>query len=521
MALAVAGSLSSCGDKKEDPLPNLIPAMVTVASSDQVQDLLGDATSKDITVDANRELKITVPAAATWLTATVKSDLTAGKATLTIAVTDNETAFKGRKADILIECLSSRSDDNVSGVSAKATISVSQSLKGLAVADLFDLKLNADGTAEDVSGTFKWGDKVAYYTNTDPAVTMSGGPIKPVVAMNPQYGRLEATFSGIQSEDYTRKYKPGPNIILASALGWDTQYGTLYYEEYNFEKMEGDVANPDAKKYDSWDGTAPNTRNQGNTKLCFYKMHYGGKMYDGAGRIEKVNTALQNAYSYEVLVRWPYDVGETVVPAAEDGSGGIVYSNNDHGYVFGNSVSRDDRGGAAIRGRGGKLCFSFALNWGGGARAHLDSLHTETESGFDVVAGDHPDAATGVKIKKDVVYHLVATYSKEEGKIAFYVDGKLLVSTTDNRLKTSPPSFPTQYYAHGGGNIQGEDNFPVGNVHVPNVEYFVIPGGANANMPTNGGDMQGHNIKFMVARVYGKALTQEEVTASYNYFKPE
>jgi hypothetical protein len=490
--------------------------MVTVAVSDQIQDLPGDAANKDITVDANRELKVTVPAEATWLTATVKSnDLS--KAVLTIAVTDNETAFKGRSATIQIECVPSRTDDNVSGTSAKGTISVTQSLKGLAVADLFDLKLNADGTAEDASGTFKWGDKVAYYTNTDPSVTMSGGPVKPTVAMNPQYGRLEATFPGIQSADYTNTHNNQASI-LATALGWDKQYGTSLYEEYNFEKKNQE-ANPDSKKYESWDGTTPNLRQQGNTKMSFFKMHYGGKMYDGAGRIEKVNTALQTAYSYEVLVRWPYDIGDVVATAA-DGTE-LVYEAGSHGYVFGNSVPRDDRGGAAIRGRDGKLCFTFATNWGGEGRAHLDMAHTEESSGFVVAPGNHPNAETGVDIKKDVVYHCVATYSKAEGKVAFYVDGKLLVSTTDARLKTNPPSFPTQYYAHGGGSIQGEDNFPVGNVHVPNVEYFAIPGGANANMPTNGGDLQGHNIKFMVARVYGKALTPEEVAASYNYLKPE
>jgi hypothetical protein len=56
-------------------------------------------------------------------------------------------------------------------------------------------------------------------------------------------------------------------------------------------------------------------------------------------------------------------------------------------------------------------------------------------------------------------------------------------------------------------------------VRTPNTEYLVIGGGSHqSGRPTFG---LSHNTKIMVARVYGHALTPEEVKALYDSTKPE
>jgi hypothetical protein len=53
----------------------------------------------------------------------------------------------------------------------------------------------------------------------------------------------------------------------------------------------------------------------------------------------------------------------------------------------------------------------------------------------------------------------------------------------------------------------------------PQTEYLCIGGGSHqSGYPSFG---SAHNTKIVVARVYGKALNPTEVSALYNYHKPE
>ncbi|GHT46792.1 hypothetical protein AGMMS49965_24570 [Bacteroidia bacterium] len=486
-----------------DP-PALIPAMLTVAASDQVQDLSGDATSISITVEANRKIKVTVPAEASWLTATVGEledvDPTTGlgKATVAITVTDNTTAAKGRTASIQLELEPSRDGDIVSGAAAKATIQVRQSLKGLVVPDLFDLKLSADGTAVDGTGN----------------LTVEIGPWAPKVSLNSLYNRFYATIDQVESDNYADPSGSGPGfggpsgdgLVMAQRFGWDVNPGNSFYELYNREYYANDA---DKVKYWSYDQDGWRVqRTEGNRRMCYYKMQWGGTNTSNplnqaatVGQNDKIVQAYESAFSYELVFR----VGEY-------GFNGNIFGNRNPSHcgfgiiAEGASGSSDPERGEIST--GGRIAFVYNTVWGGGAPTTVDSNQPNASGSEE-----------GVVVEPDTWYHVVVTYNRNaaigQKAIVMYVDGKEItwVNNYDD-LKNHGLQFPRDYYV----GVNGEHNHE-GVGRTPNTEYLVVGGGSHMSGRPTGGPRQGTQI--MIARVYGKALTPAEVTASYNAIKPE
>ncbi|MDR3093286.1 MAG: hypothetical protein LBU62_01410 [Bacteroidales bacterium] len=481
VVLAIASGFSSCGDDDPEPV-KLIPAFVTVASGDQVQDLQGDATSKDISVQANREIKVTVPVAATWLTATVKSaDLTAGTAVVTFSVTDNTEAFKGRTATIDIQCVATpgRDDDNVNSASAKGTITVTQSLKGLAVADVFDLKWKTDGTPYDASAN---------------GIAIEKGPLAPIYAANGIYGLPTVTIPQVDSKAYATGTPPEDNGTAGRL------YEIAIWERNKAAYGDQFAAIADVTYWDhnggEWSTSESKTMGDGK-KMCYYKVQWGGKpatpSAGGASVVANDNKAFVDAYntafSYELLFRAP------------------------------NQIASDPPsiGGSALFGNANMTHCGFGINIRDGAIVFL----THTGFGNTMVVGwqDSGTGVVGVPVEEKVVpvenqvYHVVATFNKAEGSAKLYVDGVLIASVTDNAdFKTHGIMFPTDYYGATNGQHAHDRR-------TWNTEWLCLGNSCHqSGMPNWAGP---DRAEYAVARVYGKALTQEEVTASYNYFKPE
>jgi hypothetical protein len=110
-------------------------------------------------------------------------------------------------------------------------------------------------------------------------------------------------------------------------------------------------------------------------------------------------------------------------------------------------------------------------------------------------------------------YHVVVTVDKANPteSIVLYVDG-VKVNSAPNR-EGKQLHFPTDYYSMTTGHVHDE------NARTPQTEYLCIGGGSHqSGYPSFGA---AHNTKIVVARVYGKALNPTEVSALYNYHKPE
>jgi hypothetical protein len=131
---------------------------------------------------------------------------------------------------------------------------------------------------------------------------------------------------------------------------------------------------------------------------------------------------------------------------------------------------------------------------------------------LDLVAD--PEGKTGVKVDDYTkYYHIVATYDKSATElIAVYIDG-VKVAGSGSADIGAELLFPIDYYASATGHTFHEEN------RTPQTEYLCIAGGSHqSGYPSYGAP---HDTKIVVARVYGKALTQAEVSALYNYHKPE
>jgi hypothetical protein len=446
IVVTLVGVLSSCDkDEKETPL---VPAFVTVPTSYQLITVTGDVSVQDIDVTANREIKIE-PLTEDWITASVKAfDLESGAATISISVTKNETAFKGRNAVVKLSLVPLKEGDDVSKSTAKAEISVTQSLFGLPIATVFDLKLNPDGTAADGTGNLK----------------VENGPDKPKVVMNESYKLLEATFSDMESKDYTKSTNADE-----IARGWNIDPGNKYYLLYNRENES------DPMYYDSWEKDAggnivPIKRKQGNRRMCYYKMSWGGTDLAHTGQNEKLVNAYNSAFSYELLV----------TPPTDEGVGGNIFGNINPSHC-----------GFGIGGNGGRYVFTYSTGFGG-------------------LTPVQPEVPT---VQAGVPYHLVVTYSKTATpNIVIYYDGKKAGEVTDPALKEHGIKFPGDYYVSSNGDHTSA-------FRTPNTEYLVIGGGSHqSGMPTFG---LAHDTKIMIARVYDTALTELEVKALYDYTKPE
>jgi hypothetical protein len=422
VASAFACSFVACGGDDDKPEP-LVPAFVSVEAADASVLLLGDAGSREITVKANRELEITTDAS--WLTVSASAtDATTSSARLTVTVTKNETAFKGRVATVSIAAKASREDDIVSGASAKASIEVRQSLFGLPVADLFDWKADAAGNVSDVSAN---------------AMTIIVGAAKPVISFNSVYGLYEASISEISSEAYPADHKLFPGNSDYAAIG-----------EQTYQAADGE------HKVES-------------KRMSYYKIPWS------------TNTAIVNAYknafSYELIYSAP------------------EYTDNMNNNLFGNV--NPTHCGFGIQRRDNRNAFTYHPAFG-----NTIQLRQKDDAGEDVI------------VEFDRYYHIVATYDKNSPTelIAFYVDGVKVGGSGSENIGLQL-HFPTDYYAMQTGHTHNEAD------RTPQTEYLCIGGGSHqSGYPSFGAP---HNTKVVVARVYGKALTPTEVTALYNYHKPE
>jgi hypothetical protein len=319
----------------------------------------------------------------------------------------------------------------------------------LPIATVFDLKLNPDGTATDATGN----------------LTVETGPDKPKVELNTQYNLLEATFSEMECKNYAVN-----STDAEKARGWDVDPGNKYYMLYSRENE------PDPMYYDSWEKDAagnivPIRRKQGNRRMCYYKMPWGGTDLQHTGQNEKLVNAYNSAFSYELLVTAPDDKAV----------GGNIFGNINPSHC-----------GFGIGGNSNRFAFTYSTAFGG-----LITVHAEE---IDYVQGGVP-------------YHFVVTYNKTATpNIILYYDGVKVGEASDDELKVHGLKFPADYYVQSNGQHTHD-------IRTPNTEYLVIGGGSHqSGMPTFG---LAHNTKIMIARVYDSALTPVEVKALYDYAKPE
>jgi hypothetical protein len=200
---ALICSAVCCGkdDEVEPPVP-LVTAFVEIGADDASLLFTGDADSREITVKANREVAVTVDAAATaWLTATITAtDAGTSTAKLTLAVKQNVDAYKGRSATVSLAAIATpgreAEDLTVSGASAKTSLGLRQSIFGLPTADLLDVVFTVGATpgtcaARDISPAANV--ITNGQTNGDSDCNVA---IPPTVSNNALYGRPTAHFAG-------------------------------------------------------------------------------------------------------------------------------------------------------------------------------------------------------------------------------------------------------------------------------------------------------------------------------------
>jgi hypothetical protein len=429
-------SVIGCG--KDDPdetkkpdTPTLLPAFVSVEAVDASILLPGDDATKEITLKANREVEVAVPAeAAEWVTVTAAAtDLAASTAKLTITVKKNETAFKGRAVTVSITARKANDGDNVSGASAKASIEIKQSLFGLPTADLFDWKADAAGNVSDVSP-----NKLA----------ITVGPAKPAITLNLAYGLYEATIEDVSSEKYAADHK-----LYPAGHRYNSAFEAIGKEKYQAADGEYEV---------------------GSKRMSYYKIPW-------STNTEGIVKAYKNAFSYELIFQAP------------------EYLDNANTNLFGNV--NPTHCGFGINRHNNMINFVSHYSFGS-----TDRLYHQDADSVDVVIDDFTK-----------YYHVVATVDKSNPteSIVLYVDGVKVNSSANPGGRQL--HFPTDYYAMSTGHEHAEAD------RTPQTEYLCIGGGSHqSGYPSFGAP---HNTKIVVARVYGKALNQTEVSALYNYHKPE
>jgi hypothetical protein len=389
-------------------------------------------------------------------------DATTSSAKLTLTVTKNETEFKGRSVKLNIAAIAARDDDNVSGANAKASIDLKQSVFGLPIADLFDWKANADGSVYDAS---------------DNKLEIIIGPAKPEVAFNPLYGLYEATISEISSDKYHENHPRFPGSNPANLE---------YYYAYNTSAAGVKVEYTDA---------LGDKHNMDGKRMCWYKIPWS----TNAGIVN----AYQNAFSYEFIYQAPQVTKEfnndTGVENVSIGGPNTNMFGNVNPTHCGFGIQRLDSIGS--------ISFTYHPSFGSTVRVKQLELDESGKIKTDSVA-----AGTVSDFGK--YYHVIATYDKKSPTelIALYVDGVKVGGSGTNNIGVQL-HFPTDYYAMATGHTHTEGD------RTANTEFLCIGGGSHqSGYPAFGAP---HNMKVVVARVYGHALTADEVSTLYNYHVPE
>ncbi|MDR2423595.1 MAG: LamG domain-containing protein [Prevotellaceae bacterium] len=196
------------------------------------------------------------------------------------------------------------------------------------------------------------------------------------------------------------------------------------------------------------------------------------------------------AFTIEVLCKWNSDKG-----ALLNDSDGQFRMNTPFSGTQRYSVDEKLKGGAGIVHNGSTNGFSFAA-------AQIDTCDGQATK--QVYAG----APTTV----GRFYHIVGAYSFVSKKMTLYVDGVKAGETVlscGNNIRTAAPTKPEEALAQFlviGGSPRACDPFNNGGVKI--------------NTPANNAAEQLFDGEIAIARVYGKTLTQEEVTVLYNYERP-
>jgi hypothetical protein len=286
------------------------------------------------------------------------------------------------------------------------------------------------------------------------------GPAKPEVAFNPLYGLYEATISEVSSDNYHANHPRFPGL-------------TTYYDLY---------ANTE---YQAADGTHK-VEGKG---MCFYKIPWS----TNAGIVN----AYKNAFTYELIYQAPQVTkGFNNTTGVENTSIG-----NPYGFIFGNVNPTHCGFGIGRRDSIGIITFTYHTKFG-------STTHIQQK---DKVK---PDSIVGTVSDFGKYYHVIVSYDKSNTTelVSLYVDGEKVGGTGDKDLGAAL-HFPTDYYAMQTGHEHNEAD------RTPQTEYLCIGGGSHqSGYPSF---LAPHNTKIVVARVYGHALTADEVTTLYNYHVPE
>jgi hypothetical protein len=278
-----------------------------------------------------------------------------------------------------------------------------------------------------------------------------------------------------------------PVITLNSAYGlYEATFSDISSETYaaNHPLFPGnsDYTSYAAKEYVTGDGV---TRTVGSKRMCFYSIPWS----NNAGIVN----AYKSAFSYELIYQAPeYKYADVV--------GGEEKVRNTNCNLFGN-INPTHCG--------------FGLNRGENENrfVYVTAFGTSTPVMEKDLAAS-ADGKVGVKVDFAKYYHLVATYDKSSKTelIALYVDGEKVGSSGAADIGAQL-LFPMDYYVGATGMEFHED------MRTSNTEYLCMAGGSHqCGYPAFGAP---HDTKIVVARVYGKALTPAEVSALYNYHKPE
>ncbi|KAA6321178.1 hypothetical protein EZS27_029141 [termite gut metagenome] len=200
MIAALACVAFSCGKDEDEPVKPSPVAYLEVADADANLIFTGEAASKTITVNANREVEGT--ASESWVTVTSGQKTENNSVVITIAVTESKVAKK-RTAVITLSTV--KEDDNDTGKLETANITLSQSPSGLITAALLDISFNASG-AVDISSLANPVYNVLPFMASLSSLNGSYQPWwsvqeYPDYKMNTAYGRYTAYFHGGQNEN--------------------------------------------------------------------------------------------------------------------------------------------------------------------------------------------------------------------------------------------------------------------------------------------------------------------------------
>lgn len=207
--------------------------------------------------------------------------------------------------------------------------------------------------------------------------------------------------------------------------------------------------------------------------------------------LNAIGKALNDSITLEVLCKW-------------NSPSGALYTDNDGVYRFSTPFSGMQRTGAAMTPNQYKAGMGIVHT---GAVTFLTAQKDTCDSPTTHGVSDLTPTETGK------YYHILGTYASGSKKIELYVDGVKIgessIPCKVSDIKMADPENPEEALAQFfvlGGNPRACDPFNNGGVKI--------------NTPSNDAAEQLFDGEIVTARIYGKVLTQAEITVLYNYEKP-